>query len=286
MTRSGYIVARILSAFGVSPIKQIRNSAAFEGQLLRESEEVLGQLTWEHVETVPDLTTEYWQLRKLSKKHNDLHSRVNELLDSLEETQDARTSALEEVTLLTREKVDTRDRIADEIESHQEQLEEILRKGRGIKRSHEGLKAKLEVLLDEPDDYAAEIKKTKLELKALKTEFENIKNTKRELSEQVAQLSKELTEITSVIEEDNASVRARAENQFSDIGKANKELTTLRSDLASVEEDCIVIFKVIGRFLIENSKEPEVAEVVRPHLRLIKLIHNLRDSIRRQNSLV
>ncbi|MDP0490903.1 MAG: hypothetical protein Q7Q71_07640 [Verrucomicrobiota bacterium JB023] len=284
MTRTGYIFARLFTSFGIARTDTYRGNAAFESHLLHEAEEILGNLAWKETEQLEDISADYWQLRKLGQKHDALEKESESLIEQIEASQEARSNAIEEVSDKTRDQVQRRDQVAEQLERSRREEEEILRQGRSVKRTHQGLKAKLEVLQAESTDEQS-LKQTKEQLKELRQKFDGIKKRREEIQARLIELDTELKELSELINKENQLVREKAENDFSNIGKANKQLTTIKSEMGSISQDANELFTGIGQYLITNQKDPEVKAIIAPHRKFVDLINALRASIDRNQRL-
>ena len=287
MTRTGYIFAKTCSIFGITQLEKYRTSAAFEAHLLRDSETVIGELVWEELEKVEEISTEYWKLRKLSKKGSELDKEIERLTDLLETAQDSRARALEEVAVVTKGKVQEREKASESVDRLLQEREDIQKDGRSIKRSHSGLKTKLEVLLEEEDDEKNPIIiATRKELQLKRTQFEAIKERRDTIDARIAELQKKLSDLNKAIEIENDSIRNKAEQQFGTIGKTNKELTTLRSSLGQIQNSKSELHVEIGRFVLQNTDKTEIRHAARKYRGLLSLIDEVRASSNRHRKLI
>lgn len=288
MTLPSFIVAKVFSAFGLDLSEKHRTAAAFEAHLLRDAELIVGSLTWQNLESLEDVSTEYWLLRKLSTKHSDLAKKVDDLTELLEASQEARTQAIEEISEKSRSVIAARDQTATKIERLHQEREDIQRDGRAVKRSHAGLKTKLEVLMEEEEEDGQDkksIEATNAALKDLRTEFETIKKRRDEIDAKINELQKELNVLNSEISEENRIIREKAESQFSTIGKTNKELTQLKSELGAMEAECERLYSQVGTFILANPNDPEVKTATKDYRGLVNIIKAIRASANRHRKL-
>ncbi|MGJ8724168.1 MAG: hypothetical protein ACSHYB_06400 [Roseibacillus sp.] len=287
MTRSAYIVARVFSTFGLAPLEKFRTAAAFEAHLLRDAETIMGELAWDSLEEMEEVSSEYWQLRKITKARDELEVKISALNEELEEAQEARVRALEEVAEVTKDKVDARDKAAEKIDRLHQERDDIQRDGRTIKRVHSGLKTKLEVLLEEFDnEESPDISKTREELKLKRLQFEKIKERHRTIDKRIAELQEELSELNQVIEKENDTIREKAEKQFSTIGKTNKELTDLGNKVGVIDVERSALFAEVGRHVLQNSKDPTIRKAAQKQRGLLSLIDEIRASSNRHRRLI
>lgn len=287
MTRTGYIFGKLLSLLGAAPLEKYRTAAAFESHLLMESEAVIGLLIWPDLEQVSDISAEYWNLRKLSKQEDNLQEKIEELSELMETAQDARSRALEDVADATKDDVAERDKTAEKIDRLVKEREDILKEGRSIKRTYSGLKTKLEVLREEDkskSDPSAET--TAKELELYRTQFEKIKARRDAIDERIGELQKPLQNLNVVIEKKNNSIRSKAEEQFGTIGKTNKELSNLKSKMGLLSTEKNALCSEVGRFIINNSKDPDIRKATHKHHGILSLIEKVRASSKRHRNIL
>lgn len=286
MTLTSFIVAKVASAFGLNLSEKHRTAAAFEAHLLRDAESIVGSLTWQNLESLEGLSTEYWLLRKLSSKHSELSKKVDELTEILESSQEARTQAIEEISEKSRAITTERDQTATKIERLHQEREDIQRDGRAVKRSHAGLKTKLEVLLEEDDEENQRgIEATNASLKELRSKFDAIKERRDEIDTLINELQKKLNVLNREISEENRIIREKAESQFSTIGKTNKELTKLKSEQGAMETESERLYSQVGAFILANPDDPEVKNATKEYRGLLNIIKAIRASANRHRKL-
>ncbi len=94
MTSSRYYVAHFAQAFGYFRRSHRMADAASEMHLLREAEACLGAEVWKNVEDIDALSVEYWNLRKLIKESEDVHTRMDACIERLDHAHEERSSLL------------------------------------------------------------------------------------------------------------------------------------------------------------------------------------------------
>ena len=199
MTRSRYLAFRVAQAFGIRLTARHVGNAATELHLLREAEEILGGLCWRDLENFEDLSVEYWNLRKLDKEQVELSTQIASASDVLQQSHDQRAELLEKVVECTKDLVADRENLIEKSERLGAERELILREARAVKRRHDGLKAKLEVLTEE-DGQLETINNTKSEISELKTRFGTLRTRRDELTERLKELDSSIKRIDEQIE--------------------------------------------------------------------------------------
>lgn len=287
MTKTGYIFAKFFATFGIAPIEKYRTAAAFEIHLMRDAETVVGEVSWEEMEGIEDVASEYWQLRKLLKQERELDEQIEHLTEVLEQAQDARSRVLEEVKEVTKEKLEEREKASQRLDQLNREREEIRKEGRFIRRSHEGLKTKLEVLFEEhrDEDHPA-LTETKNELREKRTQFERIKTRRDEIDLSISDLQARVTKLDEIIGKENDNIRGKAEQQFGAIGKTNKELTSLRNKLGQNQAEKSSLCTEVGRFVIQHREDPAIKQATHRNRGLLSLIEQIRASSNRYRKII
>ena len=290
MTSLGYLFAKVFATLGIYPLEKYRTNAAFETHLMRDAERVIGQLAWPDLENIEGITHEYWKLRKLDKKQSELNTKVDKLIDILNQSQDARAQAVEEAQEATQEKTTERDKTASQLEQLNLERDNILREAQAIKREHTGLKTKLEVLLEESSKDSEEsedfVKTTRQQLKEKRIRFETMREKRSNIEHQIEERQKTFASLNSEIKKENDSIRIQAEEQFGTIGKTNKELTSLRSEIGLIDDAKNELFAIVGQFIIDNIQDPTIKQATRKRRGLLTLSEEVRKSCARHHKLI
>ena len=277
MTTSKFLLAKILKFAGIAPIDRYRTEAANENQLMTESEVILGELCWESVENVPELGTEYWRIRSLVGERNKLSQQVDSLQEAIDKNQEARNEALQQAREAEEEQGDAPDDVlAKKIGALQERREEIQKTGRTIKRDHLTLKSKLEVLVQEGLGQDSIAHETRQALSEKRDEFAKVREQRDRIDQKLAELQQEYSRIAKSKQKKSEVIKMQAEEQYGEIGKMNQELTTLRSNLAHLTNQCNELFTVIGRYMITYYKTPEVQRLSHKYKKLLKMVYRVR----------
>jgi chromosome segregation ATPase len=285
MTRTRYLAWRIGQTFGISMTGRHASHAATEMHLLREAEEVLGRLCWEDAEDIEELSVEYWNLRKLTKKFDDLFGRINNANVTLQQSHVQRASLLELVVDSTKDLVAERAELVEKAERLGAEREAILGEARAVKRRHDGIKAKLEVLAGEGGDSASEVDASKEELLNLKQRFKALRDRRDALAERVKTFDQEIQELDERIETRRAEMRDEAFGSYQNIGKANRDISQSRAELGILDGEMVTLFAEVGRYVSVNYLHPTCRKAVRRHRSLISQMQALRVSITLNNRL-
>jgi chromosome segregation ATPase len=284
MTTTRYIVARIAQAFGIVFRAHHATNAAAELHLLREAEEILGRLAWSDLEDVEDLSVEYWNLRKLDKEHAELTNELAAASGILQQSHDERAGLMGKVAESTRDLVVEREALVGKSERLNSERDMILGEARAVKRRHDGLKAKLDVLVGEGRD-RDEISDTTGELNELKQRFKMLRARRDKLAARIQEIDSSIEQLDERIEARRKKMREEALGSFQNIGKANRNISSSRSELSNVENEMISLFCEIGRYLCAHANEPACKRALRNHRNLLNQMRALRISINCNNKL-
>ena len=284
MTSSRYIVARIAQAFGLAFRARHATNAAAELHLLREAEEILGRLGWREIEEIEDLSVEYWNLRKLDKEYTELTGIIDSATGVLQQSHDERADLLEKVVDSTKDLVSERETFIEKSERLNSERDLVLSEARAVKRRHDGLKAKLEVLTEEGRD-SDEVSDTEEELGELKKRFTALRERRDKLAKRIEEIDGQIEALDERIETRRKGMREEALGSYQSIGKANRNISTSRAELGNVENEMSSLFCEIGRYLYARADEAACADALRPHRSLVSQMKALRLSINLNNKL-
>lgn len=260
------------------------SNAAAELHLLREAEEILGRLAWRDSENIEDLSVEYWNLRKLDKEHTELSNEITAASGILQQSHDQRAGLMEKVALNTHDLVAEREALVEKSERLNAERDMVLGDARAVKRRHDGLRAKLEVLTEEQRDLE-QINHTNRELEALKERFKELRIRRDELAAHIKKIDTSTEHLDQRIELRRKDMRQEALGSVQSIGKANRSISTTRAELGNLENGMITLYNEVGRYLCTHSNEPATKETLRQHRNLIGQMRALRQSINYNNKL-
>jgi chromosome segregation ATPase len=285
MTPFRYGVVRTGQFLGLRFTGHHAGQAAKEARLLREAEEILGRLCWQDVEDVEELGTEYWMLRKLSKESEEMDDRINRAEAALRTSQSQRSVLLEKVTEDTQDLVAERERILVQIARLADQRSDILREARSVKRRHDGIKAKLEVLMTQGGRHTPEFTRSRELLHELKRRFHKMRSRRDEIAAQVESNERRVGKIEIEIDARRQGLREEEVDSYQDLGQANRDVTNGRAKLRTIESQMADLFSEIGRFLSTSPHLPECRGAVRPRRGFVGQVRALRASIGLNNRL-
>jgi uncharacterized coiled-coil DUF342 family protein len=283
MTSNRYFIARLAQAFGYYQKSQRMGDAASETHLLREAETQLGGAIWEKVEHVEALSVEYWNLRKLIKERDEIREKIDTCQARLDHAHEERANILNMVPEGNQELLDDRAKILAELGQLSAQRDQIVAEAQEVRRSHIGLKMKLEVLIGQARDSAAdhaEIDKVKSQLRDLKIRFAELKQLRIEIGRQSDSFDAEIEKVEEKIKENRGGRRVLASEAFQVIGEGNKEVSILRAESAVIDTRMRQLYAEIGRYVSRNTRADRAcAAAAASHHALVDVMRALRRSI-------
>ena len=283
MTSTRYYVARFAQAFGYFRKNQRMADAASEMHLLREAEAQLGAAVWEKVEGIEELSVEYWNLRKFIKERNIVRTKLEECQARLDLAHEERATVLNNAPDNHQDLLDERVKLLTELENLAMQRDEIVAKARGVRRTYDGLKMKLEVLTKESDDSASHkqaIDHVASRLAELKASFSDLKKQRIQIGIDIEEGDAKVDLVDAKLNERRLARRVHASEAFQVIGDGNKEMSILRAESALLDTQMRQLYAEIGRFVSRHAaNHPACAAAAASHRGLIDVMRALRRSI-------
>ncbi|MEI7911532.1 MAG: hypothetical protein WCK77_18010 [Verrucomicrobiota bacterium] len=283
MTTTRYFIARFAQAFGIFRRNQRMGDAASEMHLLREAEAQLGMEVWERVDSIERLSIEYWNLRKLVKDRDTVLEQLAECEKRLETTQQNRSDLLNATPAPQTSLYDERIAVISSLEDLTRDRDLIVTRARDVRRIHDGLKIKTEVLINEhapSPERTAELEQVKQRLADLKLQFVALKDERTAVGGKIEDGDKKLDEIDIAIESFKSERRTQASGIFKVIGEANREISSLRAELGLLDTRIRQLQGEIGRYVSRHSySDKHCADTVKTHRGLIEVMRALRRSV-------
>jgi chromosome segregation ATPase len=283
MTPSRYIIARFAQAFGYYRRNLRMADAASEMHLLRAAEAQLGFEIWEKVEPIEELSIEYWNLRKFIKQKDIVVAKLQECQMRLDKSHEERIQALTISPEANQELLEQRDAMLKELEEMSVRRDSVVLEAREIRRFHDGLKMKLEVLTKESNDSnenAEEIAKVKNRLEELKTKFTELKQQRAQIAEDIKDGDARIDAIDVQLGEYKSNRRNHASDAFQVISDINKQMSALRAEAGLLDTQMRLLHAEIGRFVSRRAHQHEGCAIAAAnHRSLIEIMRSLRRSV-------
>lgn len=279
MTPSSYYIALIAKSFGYDRRAKRLADASSEMALLREAEYQLGKTLWEQIETIEELSVEYWNLRKYIKELQKKRDSMNELNDKLTILHEERASILNEASpeqeTLEKDRAD----LLLKLEKLANQRDQLVRRAKEIRRIHEGHLTKIEVL--ERDGHREnEIEMVNNEISILKEEFRSLKEQRTQVADQLEDGDRTVDEIDQKMLALKQQKRDRAAVVFQEMGFINRDLSNIRSEIGSIEGQIRHLQAEVGRYISRyHKRNPECGKVAKTERTMVEVMRMLRMSI-------
>ena len=281
MTQSGYILRRIAKAFGIQRKTKRLNDIAFEMHLLRDAEAHLGSLVWQHVEPVGRLNKEYWELRKLSIRHDELQQRGAQHRDNLRQMEGERSQRMRSRGSRNPSEMDQqRDQILRDLESLSKERDQVIKEAHKIRKLFDGSTTQLEVVRMEKGEDSPEIAQIMMKRGELKEQYSALKEKSAELKERIRQGDEQLGRFDA--EKHNLSEERRMITQEAsmDFKNANEELSQLRSEMREIDGKMHELHSKIGRYVCRHViDDPACAGAIQSQRKLVAVMGALNRSI-------
>ncbi len=279
MTLSRYYIARFAQAFGHLRKNQRMADAASEMHLLREAEAQLGSCIWEKVESIEELSVEYWNLRKFIKEKEIVREKLAACLVRLDLAHSERSSLLNSAPEINHELAGERMELLTELETLAHRRDEIVAKAREIRRAYDGLSMKLEVLSQESGG-SEETEKVRARLIELKARFAELKQQRIGIAGEIEMGDAKVNSVDARLNEKKLDRRVNASEAFQIIGDGNKEMAILRAESGTLDTQMRQLYSEIGRFVSHHaSQSPACAKAAESKKGLVDVMRALRRSI-------
>lgn len=279
MNSSRYLFARFGLAFGLHRKNKRLSEAAEEMHLLRMAEEIMGEDVWKQCEDIEDISVEYWTMRKLAIKKQDLEDRVREAGNVLDDSHEERNALLGESNQACLKLEKKRDELVQKSEVLVAERDHVVSLARQLRRKFDASRTKIQVLSAEAGS-ADIISDEKKKMEGYRVEFEKLKKSRDEVGRSIARLDEEITTIESKIAEDRQRLRQEASEAYQSIGKANRDVSQLTAEIGLIELDMQEQFVEIGRYVSTHAATNDVCRgICKNHENLVAQMHSLRSSI-------
>lgn len=279
MTPSSYYFALIAKSFGIDRRNKRLLEASSEMGLLREAEYQLGLRLWEKIEPVEEMSVEYWNLRKHMKGLTEMKQKLDELNIQLAEFHQKRAEILNVESPEQLEVEMQRSQLLQNMEKLTYERDMVVRRARDLRRVHEGLLTKIEVLKrdEHPETKINEVVQS---IYDLKEEFRELKLRRQELAEALEQGDRDIDENENKLAAFKQLKRDEAAVIFQEMGQVNRDLSQLRSEIGNIEGQVRQLQSEVGRYISRYSRRnPMCYEVAKSERTMVEVMRMLRISI-------
>lgn len=284
MTPTRYLFYRAALTFGLGRKNLRMGDAASEMHLLKEAEAYLGQVIWKNVEDIETLSMEYWNLRKLSKEREQIASELEVCEEELAQAHVDRSSLLSATNEPFQDLLDERKILLEKLEELALKRNSIVAKARDVRRNHDGIKMKQEVLTKEGEPSADAVNKMSARLNELKKTFAVLKVQRGEVGDQIAEVESQAEVIENKIAIKKKDRRGEASEAFQQIGEGNQKMSALRSEIGLLDTRMHQLYSEIGR-QVSRSNDPACQKAFHSQQGLVEVMRALRKSIQLNHKL-
>lgn len=279
MNSSRYLLARMALAFGLHRKNKRLSEAADEMHLLRMAEEILGEDTWDQCEEIEDLSVEYWTLRKLSIRKQEFEERVREAGNVLDDSHEERNALLSESNQACLSLEKKRDDLVRKSEALVAERDHVISQARQLRRKFDASRTKVQVLSGEGGNEEV-IRDERRKMSEYKEEFGTLKASRDEVGKRISVLDDEIMRIEEKIAYDRARLREEASEAYQSIGKANRDVSQLTSEIGLIELEMQEQFVEIGRYVSNHASTDQACrKICKDHSNLVAQMQTLRTSI-------
>ena len=257
MTRSRYVIAILLQSFGVILKNKRLTDASYEIHLMQDGEEILGAYCWPNIEDIEELSMEYWNLRKLKQEETTLSEKVSNSSKTLSNVQNERASLADLSKGSGQELSQKRERLFEKIEALNIKRDDLLAEAQQTKRKHSALKMQVQVLKEEDSGNQEKINDCRESLTDLRIQFTKSKEHLVEINDKVDSLKDKLSKLQEKIDDKLKGSKEETTESFTQISKANRDITKYQAELGVLREEQAKYFRGIGSFLRINSKRED-----------------------------
>jgi chromosome segregation ATPase len=285
MTPSSYFTALVAKSFGLDRRNKRLTDASQEMSILREAEYYLGISVWEDIDQVSELSVEYWSLRKHTKEIESLRERQIVLNQELSELYLQRNDILKQTSEEELALEEEKDQVMERLLNLTEERDEIVRQARDLRRAHEAILTKIEVLKDVPssDDSISASREKEEELKS---QFRELRKKRQDIANAIVSGDAEFDQHEAKLQKIKDAKKQQAAEVFHRISELNRELSSIRSSSGAIEVQIRQLLSEVGRYISRfDIKDPACAKVARKEKTMVAVMRMLRQSISMNNKL-
>jgi len=224
---------------------------------MQDGEEILGAYCWPNIEDIEELSMEYWNLRKLKQEETTISEKVSNSNKTLSNVQNERASLADLSKGSGQELSQKRERLFEKIEGLNIKRDDLLAEAQQTKRRHSALKMQVQVLKEEDSGNQEKINDCRESLTDLRIQFTKSKEHLVEINDKVDSLKDKLSKLQEKIDDKLKGSKEETTESFTQISKANRDITKYQAELGVLREEQAKYFRGIGSFLRINSKRED-----------------------------
>ena len=286
MTRTRFGFAVIFQSFGLLRKTKRMTDAAFEAHLMQDGEELLGKYCWKHIENIEDLSMEYWNIRRLEREQKEIQEKIDDAEQILGNAHQRRAEAADRSKEMGQGLYERREELFETLDKLKIKRDDIKTEAQYIKRKYEALRMKARVLKEEGQEDAEQYRECRESLIKLKDTFNEFKEVLMDVENRIDAEQGNLNELQTQIDQKLQGTKDETSESYSQISRANKDITKYQAELGLLQEEDSVLCREIGRYLNLNFKDPACKKVYAKHSGLLEQLTLLRDSVAWNRKLV
>jgi len=286
MTRTRFAFAVIFQSFGLLRKTKRMTDAAFETHLMQDGEELLGKYCWKNIESIEDLSMEYWNIRRLEREQKEIQRKIEEAEQILQEAHERRAQAADRSKDMGQELYERREELFATLDNLKSERDGLKIEAQHVKRKYEAFRMKARVLQEEGQKDTEQYRECREMLIKLRDTFNEFKEVLINIENRIDAEQSDLNELQALIDQKLQGTKDETSESYSQISRANKDITKYQAELGLLQEEDNTLCREIGRYLNVNFKDPACKKVYAKHSGLLEQITLLRDSVAWNRKLV
>ena len=279
MTRIRFGFAVIFQSFGLLRKSRRMADAAFETHLMQDGEELLGKYCWKDIESIEELSMEYWNIRRLEREQKEIQEKIDDAEQILEEAHQRRAEAADRSKEIGQGLYERREELFETLDKLKIERDDIKTEAQHVKRNYEAFRMKARVLREEGLGDTEESRKCREKLIKIKDTFNGFKEVLMDVENRIDAEQGNLNELQARINQKLQGTKDETSESYSQISRANKDITKHQAELGLLQEEDSALCREVGRYLNVNFKDPACKKVYAKHSGLLEQLRLLRDSV-------
>ena len=286
MTRTRFGFAVVFQSFGLLRKTKRMTDAAFESHLMQDGEELLGKYCWKNIENIDELSMEYWNIRRLEREQKEIREKITNAERILEEAHQHRAEATDRSKELGQGLYERREELFEILDKLKTERDDVKIEAQHVKHKYEAFRMKARVLQEEGQGDTEQYRECREKLIKLKDTFNGFKEVLMGVENRIEVEQGSLNELQARIDQKLQGTKDETSESYSQISRANKDITKYQAELGLLQEEDSVLCREIGRYLNINFKDPACKKVYAKHSGLLEQLTLLRKSIAWNRKLV
>lgn len=281
MNAIGFFMRRLAWQFGIKHERNRWSAVTRETQFLAEAQDLLGKLAWPVCDEIDDLSGEYWQIRDLDKRQQEMRDLSEHLTNENEVAQEKLYEIEDRYDHQVQSILSRKRELMEKAVAIMNDVEDIKNRDSDTRRKFGSLKAKLEVLKRQDGDYSAEIERTRQTLVKLKEAHAHdlAEITGRE--SEVEKLEMAVQRIDDEVATRREQLKSETAELVLEIGRRSKQIAELSAKIGSIDTQKGDLSFLIGQYLSNSidGRDPATQRALDAYRPIVAKIKSLRASI-------